>query len=283
MDIRGTDSGISQRDYETFRDYLEDACGIVLGDNKHYLVSSRLGRLMQEHSIRSVGELVANLKDNPGSVFHERIIDAMTTNETSWFRDNHPYEALTQHVFPELGGKRIRDIRVWSAACSSGQEPYSISITVQEFFRLRPGMITNVQIVGTDISPSMLKIAREGVFDENSLRRGMSDDRRKLHFRQTGEKWKLKNEIQSRVIFREINLLKDFSTIGKFDCIFCRNVLIYFSPEIKRDIIHRLTAALKPEGYLILGGSESIANYSSDFKNVRFQNGLLYKKNPNIC
>lgn len=267
----------SQQEYEAFRKFLEEACGIVLGDNKHYLVDSRLRHLMEEHSIPTLGELVANLNDNSQSSFRDRIVDAMTTNETSWFRDGHPFDALHQLILPELAKQKPGDLRIWSSACSSGQEPYSISMVIQEFMSAWPGAIGAVQIIASDISPSMLKSAREATYEKSVVSRGLSPERLQRHFRQVGSKWKVKPELCSRISFREINLMKDFSFLGRFDVVFCRNVLIYFSPAMKNDIIQRLHKALKPGGYLLLGGTESMTGFSDCFETVRFNNGLLCK------
>ncbi|MEQ6341998.1 MAG: protein-glutamate O-methyltransferase CheR [Gammaproteobacteria bacterium] len=267
------------QEYAAFCSFLESACGITLGDNKHYLVISRLNRLLEEAGIPSIGELVARLERDAKSGLRERIVDAMTTNETLWFRDQAPFEILKGHILPELAGKSVRPARIWSAACSSGQEPYSISIVVQEYLSGKPGSFpAGVQISATDISPTMLKDAKSGLYDSMALARGMSDERRKRFFDLKGSLWEVKNEIRKRVTFAELNLMKkDYSGLGKFDVIFCRNVLIYFSSDLKRDIIARFSQALVPGGYLFLGASESVSNYSDAFDTVRCQGGMVYR------
>ncbi len=270
---------IPHQEYADFCSFLESACGITLGDNKHYLVVSRLNRLLEEVGIPSIGELVARLECDVKSGLRERIVDAMTTNETLWFRDQAPFEILKAHILPELAGKSARPVRIWSAACSSGQEPYSISIVAQEYLSGKPGSFpTGVQISATDISPTMLKDAKAGLYDSMSLARGMSDERRKRFFDPKGSLWEVKNEIRKRVTFAELNLMKkDYSALGKFDVIFCRNVLIYFSNDLKRDIIARFAQVLAPEGYLFLGASESMSSYSDAFDTVRYQGGIAYR------
>lgn len=271
-------SSISARDYDAFRQFLEDACGIVLGENKQYLVASRLNRLLKELEVNSVGELIEEIKKMPRSGLRERIIDAMTTNETFWFRDNHPYTLLKELILPELAKKKQSQIKIWSAACSSGQEPYSISMIVDEYLKSRPGSLPkNIQITGTDISPTMLESARAGIYDALALSRGLSDERKNRFFSQQGEEWKVKNEIQSRVRFVELNLMNNYATLGKFDVVFCRNVLIYFSSELKRDILRRIAQTLVPGGYLFLGSTETIASYSDAFDTVRHQGGIVYQ------
>ncbi len=269
---------ITAADYEDFKVFLEQACGILLGDNKHYLVSSRLNRLMSEFAIPNLGELIKRLKAKPNTALQHRVVDAMTTNETLWFRDVSPFELLKQTVLSEISQQRDRPLRIWSAACSSGQEPYSISMTIQEYLQSKPGSLPKgVQIVATDISPSMLKEAEEAVYDKASLARGVSAERRQRFFTPKGGKWLVKPEVKSSVTIKELNLLNSYNVLGKFDVIFCRNVLIYFSTALKRDILTRLAAAMHPQGYLFLGASESIANYSDAFDMVRHPSGVMYR------
>lgn len=272
------DAGIDKQDYKLFQQYLEDTCGIVLGDNKQYLVSSRLSKLMREQGVTGLGDLLKRLKTStPG--LRERIIEAMTTNETSWFRDNYPFDMLKETILPELGkGRGAQPVKIWSAACSSGQEPYSISMTVQEFLNSRPGALPrDVVITATDISPAILQEAKEGVYDSLAMIRGLSEERKKRFFTQKGDRWEIRPEIKARVMFRELNLMQSYALLGRFDIIFCRNVLIYFSTESKKDILSRMARALNPGGYLFLGGSESLASYSDDFETVRMPRGVVYR------
>lgn len=269
---------ISSHDYDDFRRYLEEASGIVLGNNKHYLVTSRLNRLMREFEIEDFSSLMKRLKLERKSKLHERIVDAMTTNETLWFRDTYPFEVLKHIILPELSQQKPRQLRIWSAASSSGQEAYSISITLQEYLASKPGSLpANIQIIGTDISPSMLNEANNAQYDKMSLARGMSDERLKRYFLPKGDKWEVRPEIKSRVSFRELNLLNNFSALGKFDIVFCRNVLIYFSSDLKTDILNRIAKLLNPGGYMFLGGSESPTSYTDAFELVRTPKGVAYR------
>lgn len=271
-------NSISSRDYDSFRTFLEEACGIVLGDNKHYLVASRLNRLLKELELESVGELIATMQKQPRSGIRERIIDAMTTNETFWFRDNHPYALLKELVLPEIAKKRQNQVRIWSAACSSGQEPYSISMIAQEYMQSRPGSLSsNLEIVGTDISPTMLALCRSAKYDALALSRGLSPERKQRFFNKIDDLWEIKEEIRKRVRFTEINLMNSYTSLGKFDVIFCRNVLIYFSAELKKDILRRISQALVPGGYLFLGSTETLASYSEEFETVRHEGGIVYQ------
>ncbi len=269
---------ISAQDYKDFRAFLENACGIVLGENKQYLVSSRLNRVVADFKLESVGELVAQLRRDSRSELRNRVVEAMTTNETSWFRDNHPFAALKDVILPELGKSRRNPVRIWSAACSSGQEPYSIAMTLHEFQMGQPGALNaDVQIVATDISPAVLQAAKAGRYDELSMARGLSPERRKRYFQQHGQQWEVSPVIRSRVQFRDLNLLQSYALLGRFDVIFCRNVLIYFSSESKRDILTRMARALNPGGYLLLGGSESLAGVSDLFEMHRHLGGVIYR------
>jgi chemotaxis protein methyltransferase CheR len=272
--VEGT---FTPQEYEDFRVFLEKACGIVLGDNKHYLITSRLSRVMADHKLKSLGALVDDIKKERTPRLRESIIEAMTTNETLWFRDAYPYEVLKQKLLPELAKKRPRSVRIWSAACSSGQEPYSISMTVQEYLASNPGALGDVQIVATDISPAILKEAKDARYDDMTLARGISAERKQRFFTAIGKQWEVRPEIRARVRFLSLNLLQSYGLLGRFDLIFCRNVLIYFSSESKSDIMARMGKTLNPGGHLFLGASESITNYSDAYDMVRCNPGVVYK------
>lgn len=270
---------ISAEDYREFQAFLERSCGIVLGENKHYLVTSRLSRLLDEFQLPSLGDLVRGLRGETGSRLRERVVEAMTTNETFWFRDGFPFEILKQLILPELAQRGAAPIRIWSAACSSGQEPYSISMSVQEYLANRPGGLRGeVQITGTDISPAMLAEARAAHYDEAAMARGLSPERRQRFFIQHGDRWEVRPEIRARTAFRDINLLQSYTLLGRFDVIFCRNVLIYFSAQSKQDILTRMAQALSPGGYLFLGASESVSSHTAAFEMIRANAGLVYRR-----
>ena len=270
-------SAISDTEYKSFSLFLEKACGITLGENKQYLIASRLQKLMDSVNIASLGELVQQLQRG-NTQLRGKIVDAMTTNETLWFRDSHPYIILEKELFPEASQQRMRPVRIWSAACSSGQEPYSMSMVAQEYIKSNPGSLTrDVEIVATDISKTILEQAREACYDEMSLVRGISTERRNRYFQKKGDVWQLNDEIKRRVRFTELNLMQSFATLGKFDIIFCRNVLIYFSAELKSDILNRMAKQLQPNGYLVLGSSESITGYTDAFKMVRSGGAVYYQ------
>lgn len=273
-----TRAALSNHDYESFRTFLESACGIVLGENKHYLVVSRLSRLMADEGVETLADLVAHLKDDRKRQLRERIVEAMTTNETFWFRDTFPFDILKEVIFPDLAARRVRSPRIWSAACSSGQEPYSISMTIQEYQASRPGSLTDAQILATDISPAILHDAKGASYDALALARGLSIERKQKYFSPLRDGyWQARPEVRNRVRFSQANLLQSYSLLGRFDVIFCRNVLIYFSSESKADILARMARALNPGGYLFLGSSESISQYSDEFEIVRCPRGSVYR------
>ena len=269
---------ITTEDYKAFRIFLEDASGIVLGENKQYLVTSRLTRIMAENEITDFGSLMSRMKAD--GKLRQRIMDAMTTNETSWFRDVYPFDILKEKLLPDISKNQPREVRIWSAASSTGQEPYSLSMMVQEYLMSKPGSLpaNAVKIIGTDISPRVLEVANSGTYEGVAVSRGLSPERKTRYFRETGDGgWKVTDEIKARVSFRELNLMQNYAMLGRFDIIYCRNVLIYFSTELKRDILSRMAKCLKPGGFMVLGGSESISNYSEEFELIRWRNGVIYQ------
>jgi len=277
-----TDEILSTEQYDAFRHFLEEACGIVLGENKHYLVTSRLNRLTKEFSFPTIGAMLDTLALGTNTQLKERIIDAMTTNETSWFRDTYPYEILRHELLPQYSKNKPSAFRIWSAACSTGQEAYSISMTIAEYQMANPGALsTFLEIVGTDISPTVLKLARDGIYDEINIVRGLSEERRERYMIQKDDKWHVRDAIKAPTRFADLNLFGSYSLLGKFDIIFCRNVLIYFSSESKTDLLNRMAQVLNPGGYLILGGSESPTGYSPAFEMVRYAQGVIYRLKDN--
>ena len=273
-------SDITPQEYEAFRKFLQDACGILLGENKQYLVKSRLRKIADENGTSSLGELTDRLKQPGRAMLREQVIDAMTTNETLWFRDTHPFRILTEILLPELSERKsLQPLRIWSAACSTGQEPYSIAMTIDEYKRLRPGKLrSDVKITATDISKTVLESARRGEYEMLAIGRGLSPERQRNYFMpMAGGGWQIKPELKRVVEFKELNLLERYM-LGKFDIIFCRNVLIYFSADLKKDILTRMHAALNPGGYLILGASESLNGLPDLYEMVQCHPGIIYRR-----
>ena len=270
---------ITPQEYEAFKSFLQDACGILLGENKQYLVKSRLRRIMAENKLSTLGDLLDRVKRTGRSSLKEVVIDAMTTNETLWFRDNHPFRILQEKLLPEFGDRKsAQSLRIWSAACSTGQEPYSVAMIIEEFRRQRPGRLRDVKITATDISKSVLEVARRGEYEMIAIGRGLSPERQKQFFTPAmNGSWQIRPQIKSMVEFRELNLLERYM-LGKFDIVMCRNVLIYFSAELKKDILTRIHATLNPGGYLILGASESLNGLPHLYEMVQCHPGIIYRK-----
>lgn len=270
---------LDDKSYHQFRTFLEQQCGIVLGENKQYLVKSRLAPLMTKFDVASLGELVTQTLSPTKRQLRAAVIDAMTTNETLWFRDEYPFELLKNKVLPELAA-RSNSLKIWSAASSSGQEPYSIAMSVQEFKQKNPGAFkAGVQIIGTDISTTMLEHCKYAHYDSLALSRGLSAQRKKQFF-EPGDNgmFKVRDDVKRMVSFRPLNLLNSYSLMGRFDIVFCRNVLIYFAPEIKKQIISQIHGVLNKDSYLYLGASESMSGLSQDFGMVRCNPGIIYQK-----
>lgn len=266
--------------FNLFRGFLERTCGIVLGDNKQYLVASRLNRLLEQRGIDNLAELMRHMQQQPNSGLREIVVDAMTTNETLWFRDAYPFEILKSRLLPEIiSSQPGQRLRIWSAACSSGQEPYSLSMAIDEYERAHPGQLRGgAQIIATEISPSMLAAAKAAQYDSLAIARGLSQERLTRYFDELAPgRWSVKMPVRSRVEFRQLNLLDSYSILGKFDIVFCRNVLIYFSAEVKKDILRRIHATLKPGGYLMLGASEALNGLPELYRMVQCSPGIIYQ------
>lgn len=267
---------ISADEYNRFRHTLEECSGIMLGEGKEYLVISRLRRMMERESIATLSDLLMAIRRNRS--LQELVIDAMTTNETLWFRDDHPYRIFRERLLPEMANRR-KPLKIWSAACSTGQEPYSLSIEIEEYKRKNPGALAvGDQIIASDISPSALASAKDGCYQQLAIRRGMNEQYLKSYFnQQENDTWEINSQIKSRVEFRSQNLQQNFSLLGKFDVIFCRNVLIYFSADLKADVLKRMHNSLNPGGYLMLGASEAMNNLQDYFEMVQCHPGIIYR------
>lgn len=268
---------ISDQEYREFSRFLESQCGIVLGDSKQYLVRSRLSPLVNKFKLASLSDLLKNVVTGRNRELRIAAVDAMTTNETLWFRDGYPFTVLAEKLLPEAAARK-RPIKIWSAASSSGQEPYSMAMTILETQQKKPGLIPNVSITATDISSSMLDMCRNGVYDNLALGRGLSPERRRTFFEDAGDgRMKVKDNVKRFVNFRPQNLMESYALLGKFDIVFCRNVLIYFSPDMKSQVLNSIANSLNPGGYLLLGASESLTGLTDRFEMVRCNPGIIYK------
>jgi chemotaxis protein methyltransferase CheR len=268
-------SALKPPDYQAIHDFLEGQAGIRLGAGKEYLVVSRLGRLLPHFGLRSYAELVAGLSGPASGRLQAAVVDAMTTNETFWFRDAAHFRILTDAVLAESRPSRLR---IWSAAASTGQEAYTAAICLQEAIRNgRVSSTLDYEIVGTDISPTALEEAQGGSYCGASAARGLTDDQRRRYFRDSAGCLELLPQYRKGVGFRPFNLLKPFAVLGRFDVVFCRNVLIYFSQERKRDIIARIAGCLNPGGHLFLGSTESMSGHEDLFEMRNLAGGLVYR------
>lgn len=273
-----TRSPISPLHYHKFCDFLERQCGIVLGDLKQYLVESRLAELADIYADQSIDLLVDKIITHRDEQLASLAIDAMTTNETFWFRDSFPFEWLNDKILELWQDEPNRQINIWSAACASGQEPFSMAMSIAENPQIPMAKLGHMSIVATDISQAMINFCNTPVYNKFSLNRGLSAERTQRFFVPTENNCMTPNEkILSMVSFQRFNLLSSFSALGKFDIIFCRNVLMYFSQQNKKAIIDKLANVLNPGGYLLLGLSESINDMSERFEMIKIDKGFIFK------
>jgi chemotaxis protein methyltransferase CheR len=266
------------QDYEFVRKLLKERSGLDLSADKRYLVESRLVPLARKVGLPGSGELVARLRNGDASITTD-VVEAMTTNETFFFRDKIPFDHLRDTIVPSLIHSRAsrRTLRIWSAACSTGQEPYSIAMCLKEKAAELAGW--RIEIVGTDLSREVLEKSKAGIYSQFEVQRGLPIQLLVKYFTQIGEMWQLNADIRGMVQYRQLNLLQDFSSLGKFDVIFCRNVLIYFDQETKAATFERIARVLEPDGMLMLGAAESVVGITDVFRPYTDKRGL-YQPNP---
>ena len=251
--------------------------GIVLEDSKDYLVDCRLSPIVRGEGLDGIDDLVAKLKRDPESTLAQRVTEAMTTNETLFFRDVHPFEALKVRFVPELVQARghCRSLRIWSAAAATGQEPYSIAMTLLESFPELSGW--DVRILATDLNAAVLDRAREARYRELEVNRGLPAPYLNKYFTRRGGDWELSPLVRSMVEFRQLNLVEPWADVCASDLVFMRNVLIYFDANTRRSILTRLRHVLMPDGFLVLGGAETPANLDDAYAQVRVGTGVYYR------
>jgi len=238
-------------DFNFIAGLLKSRSGLIITPDKTYLLETRLSAIMREHSLAGLPALVEVLRQPASEALRDRVVDAMTTNETSFFRDSHPFDTLRKSVIPGLIERRAaaRALRIWSAACSTGQEPYSLAMMLKDHFPILGGW--NLEIVATDISPSVLERAREGIYSTFEVQRGMPIQLLIKHFDQIGEQWQIKRELRKPIQFRAINLLDDFASLGQFDIVLCWNLPDYLDESLVKPVVGRLWSLLKPGGSLL--------------------------------
>lgn len=258
---------LNQNDFQFICQLIRSESGIELDTGKEYLVDLRLSELSHTEGYRSAKTMVQNLMQTPNSSLRRKIVDALTTNETSFFRDFKPFEYLRKEVIPHLTQRPDKTINIWSAACSTGQEPYSIAMILQQFF---PHLLEEFQvnILATDISFNCLEFAQKALYSQFQVNRGLPAAYLVRYFEQQGQEWQLKSSIRNLVNFREFNLIGPWQGLATMDIIFMSNVMMYFSTETKRMLFERIRSQLKPDGYLFLGGSENPFGLNAHFTRV---------------
>lgn len=259
-----------------FQRYLEATTGIVLGPGDELLVASRLAPLLRHEGVDDLRHLTRMLETRASPRLRAAVVDAMTVGETAWFRDSPHFRILIEEVLPAATTSRLR---VWSAACSTGQEAYSLSIAAQEHLQGESaGLPGGIEILATDIAQAALDVARRGVYCGVLALRGLSDERRQRYFSVQGDCATVRNEIRQRVLFRQFNLAGGIEVLGQFDVVFCRHVLVYFSHERRRAVLGRVVRALKPGGFLFLGAGETPDGLDADLEPYAAHGGVAYRR-----
>jgi chemotaxis protein methyltransferase CheR len=264
---------VTPLDYECLRKLLKERSGLVLSAEKQYLVESRLTPLVRKAGLASLGELVAKIRTNDERLIID-VVEAMTTNESFFYRDKIPFDHFREAIMPGLISARAtqRRIRIWCAAASTGQEPYSLAMCIREMKEKLGGW--RIEILATDLSTEVLEKARAGVYSQFEVQRGLPIQMLVKYFAQVGDTWQIAPDIRAMVQFRPLNLLADFTNLGRFDLVFCRNVLIYFDHDTKTGVLNRIGRVLEPEGYLVLGAAETVVGLTDAFKLVPDKRGL---------
>jgi chemotaxis protein methyltransferase CheR len=264
-------------DYEYLRKVLKDHSGLDLSADKQYLIESRLLPLARKCGMAGIGDLVQKMKG--GSASHvAQVVEAMTTNETFFFRDKVPFDHFRDSIMPEILKARAgrKSVRIWCAAGSTGQEPYSLAMCLKEMSAALAGW--RVEIIATDLSQEVLEKSKAGIYSQFEVQRGLPIQFLLKYFKQSGEFWQINADIRAMVQHRQLNLLHDFSVLGGFDVIFCRNVLIYFDQDTKINIFNRLAKSLEADGFLVLGAAETVVGLTDTFKPYPEKRGL-YRPN----
>ncbi len=274
-------------DLALLRQYVAEACCIHLGEEKGYLFEARLGATIVQSGATDIADFVRMARADASGRLRDRIVDAMTTHETYWFRDERPWAALRQHLLPALAGV-LRSgvkprVRVLCAACSTGQEPYSLAMLIDTL--CAEGKLPGVrpeqfEIIGTDVSAGTLMLAAGGRYNQIEMSRGLGDVWRQRYFAQQGPVWVLREDLRKRVSFKRHNLQDDLRPFGQVDLLFCRNVAIYFEAVFKQRLFQRLAAAIVPGGHLLLGGSESLLTHQDLFASELVGDAIFYRRKP---
>lgn len=268
---------MTELDFDFLRDFLKNHSGLALSNEKRYLVESRLSLVCRRFNIQSLNHLTPLLRSGRDTSLQQAVIEAMTTNETFFFRDKTPFDLFREVLLPRYlaGRASTRRIRIWCAAASTGQEPYSLAMILKDASDRLAGW--QVDILATDISLDVLDKAKAGLYSQFEVQRGLPIQLLVKYFRQVGDQWQIAPEIRSMVEFRPLNLIKDFGTLGVFDIIYCRNVLIYFDKAMKGDVLQRLASTLAADGALLLGAAETILGLTEALTPDPIHRGLYGK------
>jgi chemotaxis protein methyltransferase CheR len=264
---------VTPSDYEYLRQYLKDHSGLDLSADKQYLIESRLLPVARKAGLPGIGELVQKVRGG-SAAFNSQVVEAMTTNETFFFRDKVPFDHFRNLIMPRMLRARAncKSVRIWCAAGSTGQEPYSLAMSVKEMGAALAGW--RIEIIATDLSREVLEKSKAGLYSQFEVQRGLPILLLVKYFTQVGELWQINADIRAMVQHRQLNLLHDFSQLGVFDLIFCRNVLIYFDQPTKTGIFNRLARAIEPDGFLALGAAETVVGLTTVFKSVAERRGV---------
>lgn len=274
---------INVQESKLFFDYINQISGIHLDQSKLYLLETRLSDLLKEYRCSSYFEFFQKAKLDKTKTLEQKIIDSISTNETSFFRDTSPFEALRLKILPDLIKARTQSacnvmqpsIRIWSAACSTGQEIYSIAMILKEYFSNFNKI--NFYLIGTDISNAAIAKASYGEYNKFEVERGLAKNLLHKYFTAKGINWKIKDELRAMVTFKKLNLLQSLDVLGKFDIIFCRNIAIYFTLEDRKNLFYRMKNLLQKDGYLIIGSTESLTNIYNGFEPKRLGTSVVYQ------
>jgi chemotaxis protein methyltransferase CheR len=268
---------VTPPDYEYLRKLLRDQSGLDLSTDKQYLIESRLLPLARRAGLPGISDLVQKMKGGSNALITQ-VVEAMTTNETFFFRDKVPFDHFRDTIMPEMLKLRAarKSLRIWCAAGSTGQEPYSLAMCLKEMSATLSGW--RVEILATDLSQEVLEKSRTGIYSQFEVQRGLPIQMLVKYFRQIGELWQINPDIRGMVAHRQLNLLHDFGQLGSFDVIFCRNVLIYFDQETKANIFGRLVRSMESDGFLVLGAAETVVGLTEAFKPIGDRRGL-YRPN----
>jgi chemotaxis protein methyltransferase CheR len=265
---------VTPQDYDYLRKLLKERSGLVLSADKQYLVESRLLPIARKIGVAGLSELTQKLKAPANEALIVDVVEAMTTNESFFFRDKIPFDHFRDVIVPSLLEARAKDkrIRIWCAAASTGQEPYSLAIILKEMAAKLAGW--RIEILGTDLSLEVLEKAKAGIYSQFEVQRGLPIQLLVKNFTQIGETWQLSPQIRAMVQYRPLNLLADFSHLGRFDVVFCRNVLIYFDQDTKVAVLERIARITEPNGFLVLGAAETVVGLTDAFKPLADKRGL---------